>query len=173
MEGNSKDTGKTKGARFEKLLAENGDSQDSAAPKFYTFKAKPMGTSRHSLGVIDGDTLDLSIDLGFNLFIDIRVRLAGVDTPELRKQTADGQHFKDLCHHWIASRIYRSPWPLVIETSKSDSFGRWIAKVRDLNNSCLSEYLIAEGAARYQANSVEQCGMSPDVQRYGWKDILE
>ena len=154
-------------------VAEKHVSRGMPAPSLFLYKAKPMPTSRHSLGVIDGDTLDLTVDLGFRLYTDVRVRLAGVDTPELRKQTADGQHFKDLCHHWIASRLHRSPWPLVIETEKADSFGRWIAKVRDLTNSCLSEYLISEGAARYQANSVEQCGMSPDVQRYGWKDIIE
>jgi micrococcal nuclease len=34
------------------------------------------------LGVVDGDTIDLMIDLGFNIHHKIRVRLYGVNTPE-------------------------------------------------------------------------------------------
>ena len=36
------------------------------------------------LKVVDGDTLDLSIDLGFNIWITQRCRLQGIDTPETR-----------------------------------------------------------------------------------------
>lgn len=36
------------------------------------------------LGVVDGDTIDLMIDLGFNIHHKIRVRLFGVNTPESR-----------------------------------------------------------------------------------------
>ena len=34
--------------------------------------------------VVDGDTIDVTIDLGFDLFKKERVRVAGVDTPEKR-----------------------------------------------------------------------------------------
>ena len=34
--------------------------------------------------VVDGDTLDVTIDLGFDLYKKERVRVAGVDTPEKR-----------------------------------------------------------------------------------------
>ena len=34
--------------------------------------------------VVDGDTVDISIDLGFDLTKKERVRLAGIDTPETR-----------------------------------------------------------------------------------------
>jgi len=154
-------------------VAEKHVSRGMPAPSLFFYKAKPMSTSRHSLGVIDGDTLDLTVDLGFRLYTDVRVRLADVDTPEIRKDTGEGKYFKDLCHHWVASRLHRGPWPFVIETTKADSFGRWIARVLDLDGSGLSEYLIAEGAPRFKANSVEQCGMSPDLPRYGWKDLIE
>ncbi len=41
----------------------------------YEYKAK-------LIKVVDGDTLDVQIDLGFNIFQNIRVRLLGVNTPE-------------------------------------------------------------------------------------------
>ena len=34
--------------------------------------------------VVDGDTIDVTIDLGFDLYKKERVRVAGVDTPEKR-----------------------------------------------------------------------------------------
>ena len=37
--------------------------------------------------VVDGDTIDVTIDLGFDLFKKERVRVAGVDTPEKRART--------------------------------------------------------------------------------------
>ena len=45
--------------------------------KKYRYNAKVMR-------VVDGDTLDLEIDLGFNIKINERVRLFGIDTPETR-----------------------------------------------------------------------------------------
>lgn len=35
-------------------------------------------------GVVDGDTIDVELDLGFNISYSQRVRLAGIDTPESR-----------------------------------------------------------------------------------------
>jgi hypothetical protein len=48
--------------------------------------------------VVDGDTIDVDIDLGFDISFASRVRLAGIDTPESRttdkiEKTVDGQKF--------------------------------------------------------------------------------
>ena len=45
--------------------------------------------------VIDGDTVDFIIDLGFNIKIKIRGRLEGVDTPE--RGHPDWSHATDVC----------------------------------------------------------------------------
>ena len=37
--------------------------------------------------VVDGDTIDVDIDLGFDISFSSRVRLAGIDTPESRTAT--------------------------------------------------------------------------------------
>ena len=39
--------------------------------------------------VLDGDTIDVTIDLGFDLFKKERVRVAGVDTPEKRTRNLE------------------------------------------------------------------------------------
>ncbi len=54
--------------------------------------------------VIDGDTLDLDIDLGFNVHIFERVRLYGIDTPELFGPTATeaGKLAKAFVEEWVS-----------------------------------------------------------------------
>ena len=42
----------------------------------YTYRIKRVNS------VVDGDTIDCEIDLGFDISINQRVRLAGIDTPE-------------------------------------------------------------------------------------------
>ena len=49
----------------------------SANDKLYNYKAKLVR-------VVDGDTIDAEIDLGFGVFIKQRIRLYGIDTPESR-----------------------------------------------------------------------------------------
>jgi micrococcal nuclease len=44
----------------------------------YEYRVKKL------VGVVDGDTIDVDIDLGFNVSYSQRVRLAGIDTPESR-----------------------------------------------------------------------------------------
>ena len=39
--------------------------------------------------VVDGDTVDVIIDLGFDIFYKSRVRLYGIDTPESRTRNKD------------------------------------------------------------------------------------
>ena len=41
---------------------------------------------REVKNVVDGDTIDVVIDLGFNVLFEQRVRLAGIDTPESRTE---------------------------------------------------------------------------------------
>lgn len=55
--------------------------------------------------VVDGDTLDLEIDLGFNIKIKERVRLLGVDTPEVFGANAvpEGNTASDFTKSWVSN----------------------------------------------------------------------
>jgi len=44
--------------------------------------------------VVDGDTVDLEVDLGFNVRIRERFRLAGIDTPEVHGVKRDSEEYK-------------------------------------------------------------------------------
>ena len=56
--------------------------------------------------VVDGDTIDITINLGFDLSIKQRVRVAGVDTPE--KRTSDHEVEKPLgidATNWLKNKL--------------------------------------------------------------------
>lgn len=100
--------------------------------------------------VVDGDTIDVDIDLGFDISFSSRVRLAGIDTPESR--TADkmekslGLEAKAYLKHEIESAK-----TVVIKTEKMDSsekYGRILGWVYlDGSSLSLNEKMIADGYA--------------------------
>ena len=65
----------------------------------YTYECKV-------LNVVDGDTIDIEIDLGFTIRIKERVRLIGVDTPEVfgTKAVPEGIIASDFTKKWISDR---------------------------------------------------------------------
>jgi micrococcal nuclease len=81
--------------------------------------------------VVDGDTIDVVIDLGFDIMFASRVRLAGIDTPESRtkdlKEKALGLESKE-----YLKKHLKDAKSVVIKTEKmnsSEKFGRilgWI-----------------------------------------------
>ena len=53
-------------------------------------------------GAYDGDTIDLIIDVGFRMTTKQRIRLLGVDTPELRGESKlEGIRFRELTRQWL------------------------------------------------------------------------
>jgi len=102
----------------------------------YIYKAKIVN-------VVDGDTVDAEVDLGFKIIMKQRFRLLGVDTPELRGLTADKEGA-------ILAKQYTTDMLLgktvIMNTYKSDSFGRWLAVI-EVDGVNFNESLIANGFA--------------------------
>ena len=89
------------------------------------------------LNVVDGDTVDLEIDLGFRITREVRVRLKGVDTAEtygVRKESeeyAAGMEQKQLTEAWLRRGMSEGDgeYPLRVRTWKdaTGKFGRYLA----------------------------------------------
>jgi micrococcal nuclease len=102
------------------------------------------------LKVVDGDTIDVDIDLGFNISYTQRVRLAGIDTPESRTKDAKekvlGLEVKDKLKKSIDAAE-----TVVVKTELPDSsekYGRILGWVYlDGNSKSINEQLIDEGYA--------------------------
>ena len=100
--------------------------------------------------VVDGDTIDVDIDLGFSISYSQRLRLAGIDTPESR--TTDkfektlGIESKDYLKHKL-----KDAKDVVVRTEKPDSsekYGRILGWVYvDGNTKSLNEQMIEDGYA--------------------------
>ena len=55
--------------------------------------------------VLDGDTIDVTIDLGFDLFKKERVRVAGVDTPEKRTRDLEEKELGIHATNWLKEKL--------------------------------------------------------------------
>ena len=89
--------------------------------------------------VVDGDTIDVSIDLGFDIWHKTRLRLAGIDTPEVK--TDLGKVVKKYAIDTLEGKI------VVIQTTKPDKYGRYLATIF-LDDKNFNELLIDNGYAR-------------------------
>lgn len=107
------------------------------------------------LNVVDGDTVDLMVDLGFNVHHKIRVRLYGINTPESRtkdlKEKELGLKAKKFVEDWCSNH----KWVFVNTIpDKNDKYGRVLARIYssdDINNpqtACLNIDMIQSGNAR-------------------------
>ena len=80
--------------------------------------------------VVDGDTMDVILDLGFDVHHAVRVRLAGIDTPESRTRDKDEKARGKLSKAFLKESIKGKK--IVLKTKIKDSkgkFGRVIAEV--------------------------------------------
>jgi micrococcal nuclease len=55
--------------------------------------------------VLDGDTIDVTIDLGFDLYKKERVRVAGVDTPEKRTRNLEEKALGIDATNWLKEKL--------------------------------------------------------------------
>ena len=55
--------------------------------------------------VLDGDTIDVTIDLGFDLYKKERVRIAGVDTPEKRTRDLEEKELGIDATNWLKEKL--------------------------------------------------------------------
>lgn len=74
--------------------------------------------------VVDGDTIDVVIDLGFYMTTKQRIRLYGINTPEVRgKEKEAGLASKQFVIDYLADK------EITIDTTKTGKFGRWLGVI--------------------------------------------
>ena len=104
--------------------------------------------------VLDGDTIDVLIDLGFDLFKKERVRIAGVDTPEKRTRDLEEKELGIHATNWMKDKLtetIKGDEELTIRTELKGGVGKygrllgWLY-VGDATLS-LNEQMITEGYA--------------------------
>ena len=98
--------------------------------------------------VVDGDTIDISIDLGFDLTKKERVRLAGIDTPETRTKVPKEKEMGYQATEFLEMHLMEAT-KLTVKTEKDGKFGRmlgWLYK-SEKDVTSINEIMIDEGYA--------------------------
>ena len=98
--------------------------------------------------VIDGDTINVDLDLGFNVVLSNQsVRLLGIDTPESRTSDKTEKLFGTLSKNKVKEFIDKCEGQIILQTVLSDSeekFGRLLGKIiNPKDNTVLNDWLIS------------------------------
>lgn len=100
--------------------------------------------------VVDGDTLDLRVSLGFHSYLDIRARLAYINTEELNSSDVA---LKEQAVKAKNRVIELTANPVcVIKSSKpykTDKYGRWVVELVNSEGQNVNRLLLAEGIAKF------------------------
>jgi micrococcal nuclease len=112
----------------------------SCQAKLYTYKVKEV------LRVIDGDTMVVNVDLGFDITLTQKIRVKGIDSPETRtsdrQEKAQGLAAKAFAITWLQNKS------LLVKTYKDDKYGRMLGDfICTETGATLSEAMIAANHA--------------------------
>ncbi len=95
------------------------------------------------LRVVDGDTVELRADLGFRVFVDVTVRLWGIDAPETRGETREAglraaARVRELCPEGAT---------VTLHSKALDKYGRSVGSLTLAGGDDVARTLLAEGLA--------------------------
>lgn len=94
--------------------------------------------------VVDGDTLKVRVDLGFGIRSDHKLRLLGLDAPEIR--TPQGKAAK----LWVTRWFSDNPGPYELHTRKgreTEKYGRYLGALFAANGRLLNDDILNAGHA--------------------------
>lgn len=112
----------------------------SDKPSPYSYRVKSIKK------IIDGDTFDCIMDLGFDVLLEARVRMMGIDTPESRTRDLEEKKFGLLAKEYLTEKLNTED---IIVTTEVDNekgkFGRilgwvWCNGV-NINNQMIDEHM--------------------------------
>jgi len=114
----------------------------------YTFRVVEINR------VVDGDTIDVTFDLGFDLYKKERIRVAGVDTPEKRTRNLEEKELGYDATNWLKDKLegaINGDDDLVIRTELDGGVGKYGRLLGWLyigeSELSLNEQMIEEGYA--------------------------
>ena len=107
--------------------------------------------------VIDGDTVDIDIDLGFGVWLrKQRIRMYGIDTPESRTRDLEEKKYG------LAAKEFLQKWTgageLTIKTHKDakGKFGRILGELWTFETNINEKVLVKHHAVRYHGQSKKE-----------------
>lgn len=103
--------------------------------------------------IVDGDTMDVIIDLGFKITTFQRIRLARINTPETYNVKKDSEEYKKgmEAKHYVEQRLADNANEMLLETEKvTEKYGRYIGTIYLADKTIsLNDELVEMGFAKY------------------------
>ncbi|MBT3382670.1 MAG: hypothetical protein HN778_06450 [Prolixibacteraceae bacterium] len=101
--------------------------------------------------IVDGDTIDVVIDLGFKITTNQRIRLKGINTPETYNVKKNSEEYKKgmEAKNFVVKRIEDNNNEVIVETNKdTGKYGRYIGTIWLADNeTSLNDELVDKGFA--------------------------
>ena len=127
-------------------------------PQPYSYRVKSI------VKIIDGDTFDCIMDLGFDVLLEARVRMMGIDTPESRTRDLEEKKFGLLAKEYLMEKLDGEELIVTTEVdNEKGKFGRilgWVwADGVNINNQMIIDHM----AVAYEGQSkddVEQAHLN-------------
>ena len=117
-------------------------------PQPYSYRVKSI------VKIIDGDTFDCIMDLGFDVLLEARVRMMGIDTPESRTRDLEEKKFGLLAKEYLIEKLDGEELIVTTEVdNEKGKFGRilgWVwADGVNINNQMIIDHM----AVAYEGQS--------------------
>lgn len=98
------------------------------------------------LKVIDGDTVDLKVDLGFHIHVDMRIRMAGINAPELHSKDPTVVVSAQTAKVYLKQRIELKTVTLMTIKDRREKYGRILGLIF-LDDVDINQELVDAGLA--------------------------
>lgn len=104
--------------------------------------------------VVDGDTFDVVIDLGFKITTNQRIRMSGINTPETYNVKKDSEEYQKgiASKMFMEQRLAANNYEIELETEKTtEKYGRYLGTVKLADSAVtLNDELVQKGFAAYK-----------------------
>lgn len=100
------------------------------------------------INVVDGDTIDVDIDLGFDIHHTTRIRLVGINTPEIRNKNVEEKNKGLVAKARVEELVLGKTILLETLKDRTEKYGRYLGIVYLENGTSLNALLVKEGLAK-------------------------
>jgi micrococcal nuclease len=115
--------------------------------------------------IVDGDTVDVVIDLGFDIHYSSRVRLYGIDTPESRTRNKDEKVRGLMSKEYLTDALSKGQVVIKTHKDKKGKFGRVLGEMyvadKNINLMMVDDHL----AVKYKGQNKKQIEEEHQVNR--------
>jgi micrococcal nuclease len=85
--------------------------------------------SARAIAVVDGDTLDIEINLGLDILHRTRIRLLGIDTPELHSPVPEQREAAKAARDFVINQVMGKPLTIRTVKDRREKYGRYLAGI--------------------------------------------